>query len=423
MHERPFSSLADINPPVIIPSEVGPDSPVSFVPMGDISEGGGWNGRQTRTLRKVARAYTPFQEDDILFAKITPCMENAKGAHMTGVVNGVGFGSTEFHVLRARADASSRFLYHWSQSPHLRLRAEQFMTGSAGQRRVQAAFFDHFLVRDPPLPEQRLIAEILDTVDEAIRKTEAIIAKLGQVKQGLLNDLLTRGIDEHGQLRDPDRHPEQFKDSPLGRIPKEWEVTKLYDGVEFITDYRGSTPPYAEDGIPVISAENVGNGRVRSTTKFVTFDVYLRTSTRGFPEPGDVIFTTEAPVGEVAQVPSDRPYRLTRRVIAIRPKKSWWRKNFLFWFVYYRARTGAWGAYMHGSTVPRILKPDILARNTVKPGLAEQDQIAKVVDEHERRASDEVESLAKLRLLKQGLMDDLLTGRVRVTSLLQEAAT
>ena len=72
----------------------------------------------------------------------------------------------------------------------------------------------------PPLPEQRRIAEILDTLDEAIRKTEQVIAKLQQMKQGLLHDLLTRGIDEHGELRDPERHPEQFKDSPLGRIPR-----------------------------------------------------------------------------------------------------------------------------------------------------------------------------------------------------------
>ena len=68
------------------------------------------------------------------------------------------------------------------------------------------------------------IAAVLDTVDEAIAKTEAVIAKLKQVRAGLLHDLLTRGLDEHGQLRDPIAHPEQFKDSPLGRIPREWEA-------------------------------------------------------------------------------------------------------------------------------------------------------------------------------------------------------
>ena len=79
----------------------------------------------------------------------------------------------------------------------------------------------------PPHPEQWRIAEILDTLDEAIRRTEHIIAKLKHIKQGLLHDLLTRGIDENGELRDPARHPEQFKVSPLGLVPKAWKVTNL----------------------------------------------------------------------------------------------------------------------------------------------------------------------------------------------------
>jgi type I restriction enzyme S subunit len=89
-------------------------------------------------------------------------------------------------------------------------------------------------IRVPPLPEQRRVAEILDTLDEAIRKTEQVIAKLQQMKQGLLHDLLTRGIDDNGELRDPDRHPEQFKDSPLGRIPERWEVLPLGQVAEML---------------------------------------------------------------------------------------------------------------------------------------------------------------------------------------------
>ena len=79
----------------------------------------------------------------------------------------------------------------------------------------------------PPPTEQSRIAAVLDTVDEAIAKTEAVIAKLKQVRAGLLHDLLTRGLDENGQLRDPIAHPEQFQDSPLGRIPRGWTVASL----------------------------------------------------------------------------------------------------------------------------------------------------------------------------------------------------
>ena len=74
---------------------------------------------------------------------------------------------------------------------------------------------------------RRNISDVLDTIDEAIAQTEAVIAKLKQVRAGMLHDLLSYGLDEHGQLRDPVAHPEQFKDSPLGLIPKEWDVFEI----------------------------------------------------------------------------------------------------------------------------------------------------------------------------------------------------
>jgi len=289
-------------------------------------------------------------------------------------------------------------------------------TSATTIKTVQVPALEAIPVMVPPLGEQRRIAEILDTLDEAIRKTEELIAKLKQVKQGLLHDLLTRGIDDNGELRDPDRHPEQFKDSPLGWIPKAWEVASLGEWTAFITDYRGMTPPYTHEGIAVLSAENIGGGRVKSITKYVTQEVYDRTTTRGLPEPGDVIFTTEAPVAEVARLPGDRIYRLTRRVIAIRPKPVM-NKTYLYWQMFRLSGLGAWNGVMHGSTVPRILKPDILAQAIARPSRAEQRAAAERLDALEDRLQQEASTHAKLRLLKKGLMEDLLTGRVRTNDL------
>jgi len=242
----------------------------------------------------------------------------------------------------------------------------------------------------PCRPEQGRIAEILDTIDEAISKTEQVIHKLQQMKQGLLHDLLTRGIDENGELRAPERHPEQFKPSPLGRIPKGWEVGPLSERIAFITDYRGMTPPYTLDGVAVISAENVGGGVVKSTTKWVSAETYRRTTTRGFPEAGDTIFTTEAPVAEVARLPGDETYRLTRRVIALRPKMSV-RKDFLYWSMFRLSEIGAWNGRIQGSTVPRILKPDILACPFSVPSLVEQTTISSILDTQQARICQEEE--------------------------------
>jgi type I restriction enzyme S subunit len=100
--------------------------------MADVSESGQWTNHQVRRLSEIRNGYTPFQEGDLLFAKITACMENGKGAHAVGLANGIGFGATEFHVLRAKPDADARFIYHWLQSAPLRRKAEAMMTSSAG---------------------------------------------------------------------------------------------------------------------------------------------------------------------------------------------------------------------------------------------------------------------------------------------------
>ena len=142
MDTIPFTEFVDINPPVDF-RRLGDKTRVSFIPMSDVSENGQWNIRQERELDQVRSGYTPFCEGDLLFAKITPCMENGKGAHAIGLRNGIGFGSTEFYVLRAKEENFPRFLYHWLQSAGVRQQAIAFMGGSAGQQRVRSEFFNN----------------------------------------------------------------------------------------------------------------------------------------------------------------------------------------------------------------------------------------------------------------------------------------
>src|SRR5438105_12475542 len=112
MRTAPIAELAIVNPPVPTP-HLEPDTLVSFIPMADVSEEGQWINHRSRRYKAVGPGYTPFLEGDVLFAKITPCMENGKGCHAVGLTSGVGFGTTEFHVLRAKPGTCPRFLYHW----------------------------------------------------------------------------------------------------------------------------------------------------------------------------------------------------------------------------------------------------------------------------------------------------------------------
>ena len=186
-----FSELAEVNPRVSLQA-YDDDTVVSFIPMSDVSEGGKWTTRQERSLGDVRFGYTAFLESDLLFAKITPCMENGKGAHVTGLKNGIGCGSTEFHVLRSKGENSARYLHHWLQTSTTRTKAIAYMGGSAGQQRVQSQFFDRYRIPRLPPTEQRQAATVLDQADEAIAKTEAIIAKLRQVRTGLVDGLLAQ---------------------------------------------------------------------------------------------------------------------------------------------------------------------------------------------------------------------------------------
>src|SRR2546427_2897947 len=111
----------------------------------------------------------------------------------------------------------------------------------------------------PPPPEQVEIAAILATVDEVIQKTDALISKLKRMKQGLMQDLLSRGIDEKGKIRSEKTH--KFKDSPLGRIPVEWVVSTVSRCLDSV-DYRGKSPEKTTDGIFLVTSRNIKNGRI-----------------------------------------------------------------------------------------------------------------------------------------------------------------
>src|SRR5690606_23354706 len=124
---------------------------VSFIPMASVGENGQLNLSQTKIIEDVYSGFTYFREDDVLFAKITPCMENGKGAIARNLKNKIGFGSTEFHVLRPTKQLNSTFIYYLLSLKNIRKFAEINMSGSAGQKRVPASFFSKINLNAPPI--------------------------------------------------------------------------------------------------------------------------------------------------------------------------------------------------------------------------------------------------------------------------------
>jgi len=184
--------LADmclINPPKC--SEPS-DSLVSFISMDSVSEDAKILKSTTKHYSEVSDGFTSFKNDDVLVAKITPCFENGKGAYALGLKNGIGFGSTEFHVLRAKQGFCSKFIYCITNSRAFRVRGEANMQGSAGQKRVTTNYLKLYKARVPPtLEEQQVIAQILFRIDKEIDLLRTKLACLKQEKKALMQQLLT----------------------------------------------------------------------------------------------------------------------------------------------------------------------------------------------------------------------------------------
>ena len=185
--ERSISDLAEVNPRTAKPPSL--DTQVSFIPMANISEGGGLISPPVRPYRDVASGLTAFQDGDVLVSKITPCFENQKGALAQDLSNGYGFGTTELHVLRAKASCSSRFLFYVSMSERFRARGVANMTGSAGQRRVPVGFIQSYRLRVPSLPEQERIANVLSMADRRVKLLQTKLTALREIKRGLMQRL------------------------------------------------------------------------------------------------------------------------------------------------------------------------------------------------------------------------------------------
>lgn len=161
----PLSELCEINPPKSEVSKLDGDSVISFIPMANVSENGEVDLNETRKIKDVYKGFTYFKENDVLFAKITPCMENGKGAIVRNLENGVGFGSTEFHVLRPKENIKSEWLYYLTTMPKFRMLAEKNMTGSAGQKRVPKQFFDKYKIEKPSVEAQERFKEIVTKIE------------------------------------------------------------------------------------------------------------------------------------------------------------------------------------------------------------------------------------------------------------------
>lgn len=277
-------------------------------------------------------------------------------------------------------------------------------------------------INTPPLPTQRKIARILSTIDGQIEKTEAIIAKYQAVKQGMLQDLFTRGIDVRtGQLRPRyEDAPELYKESALGMIPKAWEVKKLKDISEFITSgSRGWASYYAEEGALFIRIGNLTREHINfrfgdvKRVKLPENNEGKRTLLRA----NDILISITADLGIIGVIPDNfEEAYINQHIALVRVLEKSINPRFIGHFLAGEISQKRITMLNDSGAKAGLNLPAIANLLFISPKPEEQNRSAEIIDQQDITIATNKRNLSKLYLLKQGLMQDLLSGKVAVTA-------
>lgn len=361
-----------------------------------------------------SRARKVLHNGDVLMATVRP---NLKAfAKFISPSKSNFIASTGFAVLSKKESADLDFIYHSLFSYAVEKQIDTLVVGS-NYPALNTSDIRKLRIFTPDLLTQRQIAKILSTADAVIEKTQAAIDKYKAIKQGMLHDLFTRGIDiSTGKLRPKyEDAPELYKESKLGWIPREWEVKRLEDIADYV-DYRGKTPPKSEFGIYLITARNIKNGIIdyEISKEYIREDSYESAMSRGKVKLGDVLITTEAPMGNVAQIDKE-DIALAQRVIKYRGFESKLNNDFLSKFLMSENFQRQLSAEATGSTVLGIKGSRLHKLKIVVPEIDEQVIIAERIKTTDKKIESEQNYLLKLQKIKSGLMSDLLSGKKRVT--------
>jgi len=286
-----LNSFSIINPK-LDRSAYSDDLEVSFLPMKKVEAlTGVFDLSETRKFEKVRKGYTPFQNDDILFAKITPCMENGKIAVINGLKNGIGFGSTEFHVIRLKYNFLNKYIFYFLLQESFRKNANKNMTGSVGQKRVPADYLKNSFIPIPPLPEQhRIVAkieELFSKLDAGVKALEEAKAQLKRYRQSVLKfavegRLTAEWREQHKDELEPAeklleriqaerkaklgkkyKEPEPIDTSNLPDLPEGWVWVTL-STISLWTNGKGLTKKTMKPGKYLVYGGNGVNGNHNS---------------------------------------------------------------------------------------------------------------------------------------------------------------
>lgn len=271
----------------------------------------------------------------------------------------------------------------------------------------------------PKYDEQKIIANFLDKqlakIDALIAKQETLLKKLEEQRIALISHAVTKGLDPNVEMKDSGVEW-------LGEVPKHWVCMGLKKSLESIVDYRGKTPEKVESGIFLVTARNIKNGYIdySLSQEYVEEEQYQKIMSRGLPEIGDVLLTTEAPLGEIAQIDNVN-IALAQRVIKFRGKKEILDNDFLKYFMLSRNFQDSLYTYSSGSTAIGIKAERLAYLRILIPPIEEQTLIKEFIDhginEIKNMSSKVEQALKVLKEYRSTLITQTVTGKIDVRNI------
>lgn len=280
------------------------DNPlVSFVPMSAVDERQGViASAEQRPFSDVQKDYTPFRNGDVLFAKVTPCMENGKAAIAEGLSNGLGFGSTEFHVLRPNTQlVLPEYVFHFIRQPWFREQAAASFVGTGGLQRVPPGFFKRVKLPLPPLPEQQRIVELLREAD--LRPFQVAADKAEELRQALITAALSRRLTKTWRAQNEMdlREAAQVRNELLGinteNSVNDWPTVLLLDVCQLNPKLSAAKKPFSDLSVTFVPMAAVDERLAAITALEVRPYAKVQKGYTPFRE-GDVLFAKVTPCME-----------------------------------------------------------------------------------------------------------------------------
>lgn len=398
---------------------------VSFVPMESVGEYGGLTLDKSKPLDEIGSGYTEFQDGDVVVAKITPCFENGKGALAAGLQNGVAYGTTELHVIRAGVEADHRFLFYLSISQVFRVLGESEMYGAGGQKRVPTEFLKDFGVPLPSLEEQNHIVDFLDAktaqIDALIDKKRSLIEALKEKRGALISRVVTRGLPpEAAKDAGLDPNPE-MKDSGvewLGQIPVHWETPPLYArySVE-LGKMLSEAKITGECLLPYLRNVDVQWNCI-NFDGLLEMDIHPSEYARYTIRSGDLLVCEGGEVGRAAIVGSiDGVIGYQKALHRLRVLKGGECQQYMCFVFEWAARTGIFNAGGI-STIAHLTGEQLRKYRFPKPPVFEQEKIASYLAVESARIDaliNEVKTaIDRLTEYRQSLITAAVTGKIDV---------